>query len=173
MPVFKGHEVAPIAGGPARFEPAYGGPDKATITTGREPTTARGDKVYFWWADRDGSEVLVECDVSPGAEVTPDGDVDKLTKGHVRILCPRCGHGLHVSADHKVIYLSKKHRIEYDGPDGARWLLPSLTVMEPVFCDYREESAGACRWAATIAEGRGYPAERALIGKGTVVASTR
>jgi len=170
MAAFKGHEVAPIAGGPKRFEPAYGGPEQAGITVGREPTLARGDKVYFWWVGRDGTDVLIECDVSPGAKTTVDGDVERLTEGHVRVLCPQCGHGLHVSADNKVVYLSRKRRIEYDGPDGARWILPSLTIMEPVYCDYREETAGACRWAAQIAEGRGYPAERTLFGKGTAVA---
>ena len=140
----------------------------AETKASRSPTKGGNNKVYFRYNLTPAHCVTVECDLSPGFKI--DGQ-HKLIAGHVRLRCPLpdCPGWLHIWANNKTVFchptgLGSKHLFdESDGFDGS-YLLPILTVLEPVACNYRERTNGAksgCRWKATIAEGTAYDYGRA------------
>lgn len=132
------------------------------------PSGTKG-KVYFRYPiDRgDGRPMLVECDLSPDALLEPQpGGGKKLTKGHLRLLCPSCASEgrmspLHIMADNKAVFVfdDALHLLRHEASDGNLYLLPTFTVVERIMCDYREPGAGGCTWAAHIVEGRAVPAQ--------------
>lgn len=136
-----------------------------------KPTTGKSFKVYF----KDGTAV-VECDISPDAKVKQEGDVFKLIAGHIRLKCATCGNDLHCHADQRTVYLSTKQRMEYVDGEGGVWMLPTLTILEPVYCQYvggEEHTGEGCRWAVKIACGVAYPVSTSRYGKGAVVLTAR
>jgi len=131
-----------------------------------KPTRNKGGKVYF----KTAGGTVVECDLSPGARFEDIGNgYRKLTDGHIRIKCPTEGaHDNHVNHDNKTVLVSTTKTIEYIDSEGGVWLLPTLTVLETLWCNYREgeEHTGAgCRWAAKIADGVAYDVDHTIHGK--------
>ena len=130
-------------------------------TSSRKPSGK--NKVYFRYNLSAASRVTVECDLSPNFKID---EQFKLTSGHIRLRCPMpdCPGWMHVWADHKSVFchptgMGSKHVFDTsDGFDGT-YLLPILTILEPVKCNYRERTDGAkagCRWSVKIAEGTAY-----------------
>lgn len=120
------------------------------------PTLGKKGKVYFKYKG-----LIMEADLSPGAVLVKEGAVRKLTQGHLRTFCPGCAsegraNPLHIDAGNKTCYLSDadKDLLHYVAPsNGQIYLLPTLTVMEPIACNYREGSLDACTWRGRIING--------------------
>ncbi len=135
----------------------------AETVADRKPTRDGRNKVYFRYRLSPAHTVTVECDLSPGFKLDDDY---RLTSGHVRTCCPMpdCPGWLHIWCDRKTVYchptgLKSRHIFTTDDGFDGTYILPVLTVVQPVGCNYRERADGAksgCRWHVTIAEGTAY-----------------
>ena len=132
----------------------------------RTPSNNGEAKVYFRYKLSPAHTVTIECDLSPGFKL--DETTHRLVQGHVRLRCPMpdCPGWMHVWSHNKTIFchptgLGRRHVFnEQDGFDG-NYILPVITIHEPVKCNYRERRKGpdgfeGCRWHGVIADGTAY-----------------